>query len=123
MLAEYLNHWIADHAPRHCAPKTVERYRELGRYLAHHLGDTRINELTTGQIQLAIHALEAHGGKITKEHPKGRPLAPKTVRHIGGLLYTVLSEADRLGVLRIPHPMANKRVRLPKLVKRSPEVV
>jgi integrase len=31
--------------------------------------------------------------------------------------------ADRLGVLKIPHPMANKRVVLPKLVKRRPAVL
>jgi len=70
-----------------------------------------------------IHRLEDCGGHATKEHPKGRPLAAKTVRHIGTLLYTSLSEADRLGVLKIPHPMANKRVRLPKLSKRSPAVL
>ena len=60
---------------------------------------------------------------VTKEHPAGRPLAAKTVRHIGTLLYTSLAEADRLGVLKIPHPMRNKRVRLPKLPKRKPAVV
>jgi integrase len=50
-------------------------------------------------------------------------LAPKTVRHMGSLLYTVLSDADRLGVLRIPHPMANRRVLLPKLAKPRPPVL
>ena len=39
------------------------------------------------------------------------------------LLYTVLSDADRLGVLKIPHPMANRRVLLPKLIKRRPAVL
>jgi integrase len=42
---------------------------------------------------------------------------------MGTLLYTVLSDADRLGVLKIPHPMANRRVLLPKLVKRRPAVL
>jgi hypothetical protein len=41
---------------------------------------------------------------MTKEFSEGRPLAAKTVRHIGGMLYTALSEADRLGLLNIPHP-------------------
>ena len=70
-----------------------------------------------------IHTLSDHGGMVTKEHPEGRPLAPKTVRHLGTLLFTALAEADRLGVLKIPHPMANKRVKLPKLVKRKPPVI
>jgi integrase len=39
------------------------------------------------------------------------------------LLYTSLAEADRLGILKIPHPMRNKRVKLPKLPKREPAVV
>jgi hypothetical protein len=42
---------------------------------------------------------------------------------MGTLLYTVLSDADRLGVLNIPHPMANRRVLLPKLAKRRPAVL
>jgi integrase len=121
--SEYFKYWMSEHAARRCAPKTLERYNDLGRYLAKHLGDTRINELTTAQIQHAIHRLQDAGGQITKEFPNGRPLAPKTVRHIGTLLYTALAEADRMGMLKIPHPMANKRVVLPKLPKRRPPVL
>jgi integrase len=120
---EYIRYWLGEHASRRCAPKTLERYAELSEYLIRQLGETRINELTTAQIQHAVHRLEDCGGRVTEEHPNGRPLAPKTVRHIGTLLYTCLAEADRLGVLKIPHPMANKRVRLPKLVKRDPAVL
>jgi hypothetical protein len=123
MLAEYFRYWIEEHAARRCAPKTMERYRELGRYLVKHLGETRINDLTTAQIQHAIHGLKDAGGQVTKEFPKGKPLAAKTVRHIGTLLYTCLADADRLGILKIPHPMANKRVVLPKLPKRRPPVL
>ena len=45
------------------------------------------------------------------------------MRHIGTLLYTCLSDADRLGILTIRHPMENKRVVLPKLQKRRPMVI
>lgn len=82
-----------------------------------------MNQITTAQIQAAIHHLEDHGGRKTEEYPPGRPLAPKTVRHIGTLLYTCLAEADRLGTLNLPHPKANKRVRLPKLTRRRPAVI
>ncbi len=122
-LCEYIRYWLSEHASRRCAPKTLERYRELAGYLIRQLGDTRLNDLTTAQIQRAIHRLEDCGGRVTKEHPNGRPLAPKTVCHIGALLYTCLTEADRLGVLKILHLMANKRVRVPKLVKRNPAVL
>ena len=122
-VAEYFTYWIQEHAARYCAPKTLERYKELGRYFIRHIDETEINELTTEQIQHAIHALEDRGGRVTKDHPNGPPLAPKTVRHIGTLLYTFLSEALRLRVLKIAHPMANKSVRLPKVVKRKPAVL
>src|SRR5207249_3987746 len=87
------------------------------------LGDTALNKLTTALIQRAIHRFEDHGGAVTSTHPAGRPLSAKTVRHIGTLLYTALSEARRLGYMTIDHPMADKRVRLPKLIKRRPVVL
>ena len=122
-LAEFFAVWMGDHASRSCAPKTVERYGEIGQYFIRELGQTRINELKTAAIQSAIYRLSDCGGKKTNLHPNGRPLAPKTVRHIGTLLYTCLSEADRLGIMTVPHPMANKRVKLPKLIKRKPCVI
>jgi integrase len=121
--ASYFEHWLKEHASRRCAPKTLERYGDIGTYLIRELGEVRLNELTTAKIQHAIHHLKDHGGRRTKTEPDGRPLAPKTVRHIGTLLHTVLSDADRLGVLTIPHPMANRRVMLPKLTKRKPAVL
>lgn len=120
---QYLEYWLKEHASRRCAPKTLERYRELGAYLIREVGDARLNEMTTAQIQEAIHHLKDHGGRRSEAEPHGRALAPKTVRHIGTLLYTVLSDADRLGVLKIAHPMANRRVLLPKLTKRRPAVL
>jgi integrase len=42
---------------------------------------------------------------------------------MGTLLFTVLSDADRLRILTVPHPMANRRVLLPKLRKRRPAVL
>lgn len=123
LFPEYIRYWLTEHAARRCAPKTMERYAELAEYLIRQLGETRLNDLSTAQIQRAIHRLEDCGGRVTKDHPNGRPLAPKTVRHIATLLYTCLAEADRLGVLKIRHPMADKRVKLPKLMKREPEVL
>ncbi len=121
--AEYIRNWLNEHAGRRLAPKTFERYKDFAEYLIRHLGETRLNDLTTALIQRTIHRLEDCGGMVTKDHPEGRPLAPKTVRNIGAMLYTCLAEADRLGDLKIPHPMRNKRVRLPKLPKREPAVV
>jgi hypothetical protein len=121
--SEYIGYWLDKHASRTLAPKTLERYREFAAYLIRHLGKTPLNELTTAQIQRMVHDLEDHGGMVTEAYPNGRPLAPKTVRHLATMLYTSLAEADRLGILKIQHPMRNKRVKLPKLPKREPAVV
>ena len=121
--AQHFKHWLKEHASRRCAPKTLERYGEIGAYLIRELGEVRLNEMTTADIQKAIHRLQDHGGRRTPAEPQGRPLAPKTVRHMGSLLFTVLSDAERLGVLKIPNPMANRRVLLPKLTKRNPAVL
>ena len=121
--ADFVKYWLENHAARNTSPKTYERYTDFARYLNRYIGQTRINGLSTAQIQDMIHRLEDSGGKVTKDHPDGRPLAPKTVRHIGTMLYTSLAEAYRLGILTVRHPMANKRVRLPKLPKRKPSVV
>ena len=50
-LAKYFALWIEEHAARRCAPKTLERYTELGQYLTREIGMTPLNELSTSQIQ------------------------------------------------------------------------
>src|SRR5689334_16491532 len=42
---DFFTYWIDTHAKRHCAPKTAERYEELGRYAIDHFGDAKVNEL------------------------------------------------------------------------------
>jgi integrase len=120
--SSFVEHWLDEHAGRRCAPKTMERYRELARYAAKHLGATPLAELTTAQIQQMVHRLEDSGGAITKEHPKGKPLSAKSVRHVGTLLHTCLADAVRLGHIEV-NPMADHRVILPKLRKRVPPVL
>jgi integrase len=115
-------HWIDEHAAHRCAPKTLERYGQLGRYAFQDLGATPLQELTTAQIQQAVHRLRDSGGAVTKEFPKGKPLSAKSVRHIGTLLHTCLADAVRLGHLSV-NPMADHRVILPKLPKRKPPVI
>jgi hypothetical protein len=93
IFTDYIRYWLKEHASRSTSPKTFERYGDFAGYLIRHLGETRINDLSTAQIQRVIHRLGDCGGMITKDHPNGRPLAAKTVRHIGTMLYTLLAEA------------------------------
>jgi len=76
--AQFFENWLKEHASRRCAPKTLERYGELGVYLIRELGRVRLNDLTTAQIQTSIHHLQDHGGRRTESEPEGRPLAAKT---------------------------------------------
>lgn len=52
----------------------------------------------TSTIQGTIHQLSASGPLKTKEYAHDRPLGPKTVRHMGTLLHTMLGDAVRLAL-------------------------
>ena len=73
--------------------KTLERYRNLGAYAIVRFGDIRLDRLEPVVIQQAINALHDAGGRTTREQPRGRPLAAKTVRHIDYLVYGCLQTA------------------------------
>ncbi len=118
--SEYFDHWINEYAMRHCAPKTVERYQQLGEYAKRHFGDTPLLKLRRVDIEKAINALQDHGGQKSDAHPAGKPLSVKTVRHIGFLVNNVLENAVRLEVLPV-NPMAF--VKLPKPVKQKVTVL
>ena len=60
------------------------------------------------------------GGQKTKEHPDGRPLSSKSVRHIASVVNGCLEKAVKWEL--IPrNPMAG--IPLPKVIKKAPKVV
>jgi integrase len=61
-----------------------------------------------------------HGGRVDKEHPKGRPLAPRTVRHIAFGVQACLEQAVDWDLIA-KNPM--KKVRKPKVPRRRPAVI
>jgi integrase len=79
-------------------------------------------QTATAAIQEMVNRLQRHGGAKTKDHPQGRPLSGKRTHAAASLLYTVLTDAVRLGHITT-HPMANRKVKLPKRVKREPPVL
>lgn len=121
-VSEFLDYWLSQHAALRCAPKTLERYHDLARYLKRAIGTIGIADLKTAHIQEALNRLQLHGGITTKEHPEGRPLAGKTIRSIATLLHGVLADGVRLEILPV-NPMADKRIRLPKRAKPNPAVL
>jgi integrase len=116
---DYLGYWLDMHAALRCSPKTMEEYRGLAKYLVRDLGDIRLCDLRAPKIQEFVNALQLRGGVPTQTFPKGRPLSPKRSHAAASLLYSCLADAVRLEHLPM-NPMADRRVRLPKRVKKEP---
>jgi integrase len=121
---------MTEYAERNCAPKTIERYRELAAYAirqsveiagtAQSFGDARMDEFKAMQLQFVVNALRDRGGQETKAFPGGRPLAPKTVRHIMPLVHGVFERAVIWELIE-RNPCAG--VDLPAPPEREPKVV
>ena len=129
-LATFFERWMAEHATRTCSPKTVERYRELGAYAIRELlevegkpipaGAVRLDAFGPLQCQVLINALRDHGGTKIPAFPAGRPLSPKTVRNIAGVVHSCFEKAA-LWQLIARNPMDG--IVLPKPEKKPPRVV
>ena len=128
--AVFFERWMQEHANRKCVPKTVERYRELGAYAIRQtvdvageprlFGDVVIDKFGPMQMELLINALHDHGGQKTTDHPEGRPLSPKSVRHVASVVHSTFEKALRWQLIT-RNPMA--RIELPKITKKPPVVV
>jgi integrase len=111
--------------PAATAPRSRARARAAGTEVGaawHRRRPPRRASPARARIQQTVHRLADSGGAVTAQHPQGRPLSPKSVRHVGTLLHTCLSDGVRLGHLAV-NPMADARVVLPKLPKRNPPVL
>jgi integrase len=118
----YFNYWLDNHAALRCEPATMENYRGLAKYVVKHLGKVHLCELKAGPIQEFVNLLQLHGGVKSEQYPEGRPLSAKRVHAAASLLYSMLSDAVRLGHLTV-NPMADRRVKLPKRPRRRPAVI
>src|SRR5262249_55550919 len=83
--AECFERWHTEVATRAHSPKTVERSYELAQYAINLFGDAPLDRITPEQLTVAVNCLLDRGGQASKQHPHGRPLAPKTVRHVAFL--------------------------------------
>src|SRR5947209_17472246 len=54
----FLDDWFRDHADRQCAPKTVERYRELAGYLMPRLGLLKLQDITALKLERTFNELK-----------------------------------------------------------------
>jgi integrase len=74
-----------------------------------------LQDITTLMMQRVFNKVKESGGKNRKTK-KARPLAPKTVRHIGGLLHTAFQTAIEWGLIR-SNPIIIKN--MPKVEKKE----
>jgi integrase len=118
--AEFFGRWHREIAVREYERKTSERYEELAQYAIRLYGDVPLDRLTTEQLAADQSRMLDHGGCVTKQHPNGRPLAPKTVRHISFLVQACLQQAVDWDIIP-KNPMV--KVKKPKVPKRRPKVV
>jgi integrase len=126
----FFDRWMQEHAGRKCAPKTIERYRELGAYAIRQAveisgtrraaGEVLLDEFGPMQMELMINGLLDHGGQKTKDCPDGRPLSPKSVRHIACVVHGAFEKAVKWQLIA-RNPMNG--VELPKIEKKAPRVV
>jgi integrase len=116
---EFFERWHAA-ASRDWSGTTVEGAYVHGQYAVRLFGSVPLDQLDTMRLADEMGRLIDHGGRITKEHPDGRPLAPKTVRHIAFAVQACLEQAVDWEILT-KNPM--KKVKKPKVPRRRPKVV
>ena len=93
-LAQFMPRWFEQHAALHCEPKTLERFHELAAYFLPALGPIPLARLGPMVIETEMNRLHAAGGRA-KKTGASKPLSPKTVRAIAGVLSSALNAARR----------------------------
>lgn len=93
-LADFMPQWFENYAAVNCKPKTLERFRELAEYFMPKLGSIPLVELDPMTIEMEMNRLHAAGGRV-KKTGEPRPLAPKTIQSIAGVLRSALTAARR----------------------------
>jgi integrase len=114
-LSTLLAEFMKQHAEEHLAPKTVERYYEMAAYLAPELLAMNMTEITPLHLSREWTRLLKCGGHMRKTKTP-RPMKPKTVRNIAGLVSSAYLRAIKWGLTTI-NPVTHSD--LPKVKKRT----
>lgn len=97
-LANLLEEFFREHADRRLSPKTTERYRQKASYLSPELLAMPIQEITPLHLEREWNRLLERGGR-RRYTGEPRPLGPKTVRNIAGVVSAAFGHAVRWGLL------------------------
>lgn len=96
-LAMLLAEFMKQHAQENLAPKTVERYVEMAGYIAPELLAMNMTEITSLHLSREWTRLLKCGGHSRKTKIP-RPMKPKTVRNIAGLVSSAYRRAIKWGL-------------------------
>ena len=113
-LAMLLAEFMKQYAEENLAPKTVERYHEMAAYLAPELLAMNMTEITPLHCSREWARLLKSGGH-TRRTKEARPMKPKTVRNIAGLVSSAYLRAIKWGLATV-NPVTHSD--LPRLKKR-----
>ena len=114
-LAMLLEEFMKQHADENLAPKTIERYREMATYIAPELAEMNLTEITALHLSREWTRLLKCGGHTRKSNAP-RPMKPKTVRNIAGLVSAAFGRAIKWGlattnpVTHSDRPKVRKRI-------------
>lgn len=110
--ADLLTDFFAEHAEKKLARKTIERYREQTAYLHPDLLAMRLPDITPLHLAKEWNRLLESGGRF-RTSGKPRPLAPKTVRNIAGVVSSAFARAIKWGLVSA-NPVAPSEPPVPK---------
>jgi integrase len=103
-LSKLLEEFFTHHVDEKLAPKTVERYHQQAAYIHQDLLAMPIAEITPLHLNREWTRLSKCGGHTRKGVP--RPMSPKTVRNIAGVVSSAFARAIRWGLVSA-NPVTN----------------
>jgi integrase len=97
-LSMLMDEFFRQHVDEKLAPKTVERYHEQAAYLGPELLNMQIGEIAPLHLSREWNRLLACGGHHRRTR-EPRPLSPKTVRNVAGIISSAFARAIKWGLV------------------------
>jgi integrase len=88
-VAAYFANWLADWAPMHTSPKTLERYQSLARHITTAIGNKPMQQVRGSDLAHVYRGMAAKG------------LAPRTIKHVHVLARGIFRQAVKLGDVKV----------------------
>jgi integrase len=101
-LTEWLQTWLDTYAVNRCQPKTLERYRQLARYVTEPTTN-EVKAIATAPLAMLKPAILEAGLYALLKIPGQRRehISARTVRHVAGLLNVALNKAFKLDLIPV----------------------